>query len=322
MSPSPRESRVALRAAAKVAADDHDGVLSRGELRSLGYASHDIAREVRAGRWQLHGRQTVALHTGDLSRGAQRWRAVWEVGAGIAVLDGVSALEAAGLTGFNEPSIHVSVRHTHDIVGVDGVTIHKVASRTSGDVLTNGVPRARPEVAAIRGAHWAVSDRQAALVLAMATQQRLIDGPRLRDTRRRVRGRNRRALITQLIRDVTDGAQSLGELDFLALCTRHGVPRPVLQTVRLLPNGRAYLDARWPQARLGVEIDGSGHRVGLAVSADNLRQNDLALTHDDLILRIDLVGMRVHEAEFMDQVRRGYLARSPIDSRYSAAQIS
>ena len=65
-----------------------------------------------------------------------------------------------------------------------------------------------------------------------------------------------------------------------------------------------YLDAHWRGSPLVVEIDGAGHRVGLAVTDDNLRQNEVSLGHD-VVLRIDLVGLRVHEVAFMEQVRRG-----------------
>lgn len=138
MSTVRRVTRPDLRAAAVEAAGDQSDVLSRAQLRELGYCCHDVAREVRTGRWRVHGRQTVAVHTGELSRIAQQWRAIWEVGAGIAVLDGVSALEVAGLSGFDEPLIHVSVHHSSDIVPVAGTVIHKVGRRVGQDVLTNG----------------------------------------------------------------------------------------------------------------------------------------------------------------------------------------
>ena len=46
------------------------------------------------------------------------------------------------------------------------------------------------------------------------------------------------------------------------------------------------------------------------MAADNLRQNEVALG-DDRVLRIDLVGLRVHEVAFMQQVRRAVLDRHP-----------
>jgi hypothetical protein len=152
------------------------------------------------------------------------------------------------------------------------------------------------------------TDRQAALLLCLAVQQRFTTGARLLETLHTVRNRGRRPFVRRVLRDIADGAQSLGELDFAAVCRRHGVPRPDRQVVRHTALGRVYLDARWRGCGLVVEIDGAGHRVGLSVSEDNLRANEVTLT-GDLVLRIDVIGVRVREAEFMRQVRIG-LARA------------
>jgi hypothetical protein len=303
---------------ADVRAEDHGGVLSRRILRELGFDSHDIDREVEAGRWMRRGRQTFSVHRGDLGPEAMRWRAVWEVGHRVAAIDGVTALAAAGMSGFDEDRVHVSVRHTVDLADVPGVTPHKVIRRTPGEIRSAGVPRVRPAVAAIRAAHWAVSDRQAALVLVMPVQQRIVRPADLLAARRVARGRTRRALITRLVRDIADGAQSLGELDFAALCRAHGLPAPTRQAVRHGPRGRVYLDAAWEDVGLVVEIDGAGHTWGLTPTQDLLRQNDLVLG-GEVILRIDLVGLRVDGERFLRQVSRAY--RSLRDSQARLAPV-
>jgi hypothetical protein len=248
------------------------------------------------------GTHTVALHTGTVGTAALHWRAVWEVAENVALVDGVTALQAAGLTGYAEDVIHVSVPRGAQCPRVDGVRIHRV-TRRADEVAVCGLPRARVEVAALRGAAWAKSDRQAALILCMVVQQRLTTGVRLLSALPVVRNRGRRPFVRQVLRDVTDGAQSLGELDFTEMCRRHGIPPPDRQVLRRTAHGRIYLDARWKGTRFVVEIDGAGHRVGLAVTDDNLRQNEVVLG-DDRVLRIDLVGLRVHELAFMQQVRR------------------
>lgn len=263
-----------------------------------------VRREVRAERWRLWGRQTVALHTGELDAHALRWRAIWEVGERIAQLDGVSALEACGMTGFTESDVHVSVLHSHDVERIDGVRIHKIIRRVPHETTTPGIPRARPAIAAIRAAHWAVSDRQAALVLCMPVQQRLVSGQDLVEANRQTRGRNRRAFISIVAADVADGAQSLGELDFAGDCRARGLPEPDRQVIRHGPRGTVYLDVRWRNG-LVVEIDGAAHRWGLAVADDNLRANAVSLV-GEVVLRIDLVGWRLAAAAYMDQVCAGY----------------
>lgn len=281
-----------------------DGVASREQLAAVGISRHDIRREVSAARWVLHGRQTVATHTGGLTTLAQRWRAVWETGEQIAAVDGVTALQHAGLTGFDDDAVHLSAGHNHNTDVLEDVRIHKVIRRVSGELVGTGLPRTRPEAAAVRAAHWAVSDRQAALILLMTVQQRLTTPQRLAAAQRIVRGRTRRAFIRAVVRDIAFGVQSLGELDFARLCRARGLPEPDRQEVRRGPKGRIYLDVRWKACRLVVEIDGAQHRQGLAVTVDNLRQNSVTLD-GDLVLRIDVIGLRLETDLFMSQVESG-----------------
>ena len=106
---------------------------------------------------------------------ALRWRAIWEVGPGVAVLDGSSALSTAGVRGFDERVVHVSVPREVHHAPVLGVRIHLV-HRGLHEVVRAGTPRTRPAIAAIRAASWAVSDRQAALLLTLPIQQRVVTG--------------------------------------------------------------------------------------------------------------------------------------------------
>jgi very-short-patch-repair endonuclease len=305
MSAPPRRQ---LRIAATDAAEPHDGVLTRSALLALGISRQATSREISSGRWRAHGRHTVAMHTGELSAVAHRWRAIWEVGAASA-LDGISALHAAGLTGFTSDVLHVSVPSTHRPPPVPGVRVHVVCARDVDDVVAAGLPRTRPALAAIRAAHWAVSDRQAALIVCMAAQQRLVRGRSLIDEGARQQGRTRRAFIRTLIRDVADGAQALGELDFARLCRQRGLPEPTRQVVRHGAKGRIYLDVAWEEQGVIVEIDGAQHRQGLAVTADNLRRNALQID-GEIILSVDLVGLRLETDAFLGQVAAALEVRS------------
>ena len=100
-----REQRARL--AARVAAL-HSGVAHRRDLRAAGLSRHDVASEVTAGRWRRAGRHTVVIGTGVPTGEALLWQAVWESGSG-AVLDGVAALVACGLTGFRPEVIDVAL---------------------------------------------------------------------------------------------------------------------------------------------------------------------------------------------------------------------
>jgi very-short-patch-repair endonuclease len=287
-------------------ANEFDGVLSRRRLLALGIHRNAVAREVAADRWRTHGSRTVALHTRPLSDVATRWRAIWEVGEEMAALDGVSALAAVGLQGLSQGVTFVSVPqdvHLRNVAGVRQVRLR----RQEHEVLTAGVPRVRPAIATLRAASWAGSDRQAALFLVMPIQQRIVHPDHLRAALATTPLRGRRGLIRQLVADICDGAHSLGELDFATACRRRGLPTPDRQFLRETPTGRVYLDVRWSEIGLVVEIDGSGHRMHLSVTDDNLRQN-AAVIDGNTVLRIDLVGLRVKQDLFMDQVCAAHAA--------------
>ncbi len=294
-------------------------VMSRSLLAGLGVSAAQVRAQVQAGRWASVGTQTISTRDAPLDDVAQRWRAVWEVGERIALVDGASALIAAGLTGWSEEVVHVSVLHRHDIRLVSGVKVHKVIRRVDGEAAGAGVPRTTPAVAAVRAAHWAVSDRAAATIMAMVVQQRLTTGEHLVAATQQVPGRNRRALVRRLALDIADGAQSLGELDFAAACRRRGLPEPTRQVVRRLSSGRVYLDVCFEEHGLVVEIDGAGHGWGLAKVVDALRDNDLVV-RGERVLRVHVLGLRVAEDAFMDQVTAAL--RSPWAQANLAARRS
>jgi len=280
----------------------HDGVAHRADLRAAGLTRHDVASEVTAGRWRLAGRHTVVIGTGGLLGEAVLWRAVWESGSG-AVLDGAAALLACGLTGFRPEAIDVALPARNRGRAVPGVRLRR--RRDLGPCLSVGVPRVRPEVAVVHAAQWARSDRQAALVICLVVQQRLLPPDRLLTHWLTITRSPRRSFIHAVIRDVCDGAHSLGELDFARLCRARGLPAPTRQAVRIQQDGRVYLDVAWDDIGLVVEIDGGHHVLALHPIDDALRQNEVVLSAAR-VLRIPVIGLRLDSDAFMDQVTRAH----------------
>ncbi|EAP96938.1 hypothetical protein JNB_20048 [Janibacter sp. HTCC2649] len=160
-------------------ASDHGGVAHRRDLRARGVDRHDVRIEVDGGRWRADGLHTVEVLEVTREPVADLWRAVWESGPG-AVLDGAAGLVAQGMTGFTPASIDVSLPRSATVRLVDGVTPHQ--RRKLERCLRAGVPRVVPEWATIHAAQWAVSDRQAALLVCLPVQQRLVPPSRLLDT--------------------------------------------------------------------------------------------------------------------------------------------
>lgn len=228
--------------------------------------------------------------------------AILETGCADAALDGLSALQAAGLTGI-EGLLTVSCQHGSRPRAVPAVEVRTSRWRQAGDVVRAGLPRVRPDAAAVHAALWARSDRQAALLLVGTVQQRLTTPTRLAERLRRVRRHPRRIVVSQVLGDLADGAQALGELGCARLCRRRALPVPTRQAVRLGPGGRCYLDAHFEGYGVTVEIDGIAHLEGLAPLEDALRQNALMIG-GDLVLRIPLLGLRLAPAAFLDQLAR------------------
>lgn len=272
----------------------------------MGIGRADVRTEVAAGRWTTHGIHTVQIGTGPLSAEANRWRSVWESGPG-AVLDGASALHAVGLTGYDTDVVHVTVPRANRRHRVPGVRSRR--RRRVGPLAGAGVPRVRPERAALRAAEWARTDREAVLVLCLVVQQRLTSPARLLAAWQDVAVSRRRRLLHAAVRDICDGAHSLGELDVAALCRHAGLPEPTRQVVRHGPNGRVYLDVAWEDVGLVLEIDGGHHALALHPVDDALRQNEVTLGAE-MVLRVPVLGLRLQREQFMEQVVRAHRLRS------------
>lgn len=295
----PRVERA--RVAASVAAL-HDGVAHRADLRNVGVTRADVRTEVAAGRWTVAGRHTVVIGTGALATEARLWQAVWESGSG-AVLDGAAALLASGLKGFSSGRVDVSMPRNSRRHDVPGVVRH--LRSTMPPVVRVGPPRVRVEWAAIHAAQWAVSDRQAALLLCLVLQQRLVRPDRLLRVWQGTQRGPRHGFLDVVVRDVCDGVHSLGELDFAGMCRARGLPEPSRQVVVTLPGGRVYLDVRWDGIELVIEIDGGHHALALNPVDDALRQNDVVLS-GSRVLRIPVLGLRLQSDAFLDQVGRAH----------------
>jgi very-short-patch-repair endonuclease len=288
-------------------AGEQAGVVSRIQAYGLGVSRAQIRAQVRARRWRRVGSQSIALTTGPLTPSARRWAAVFEAGPR-AQLDGVSALEASGLTGFASARIRVSVPRGARVRRARGLDIRQTRRWEAADLVTVGIPRTPPAVAAVRAALWAVSDRQAALLLTMTVQQRLATAEGLGVAALRIRRDRRRRLLHRVILDLAGGAQSLGEQDFARECRRRGLPEPTRQVMRRGRDGRYHLDVEWEQWGVVVEIDGIQHLWAANVVSDALRQNDVTL-QDSIVLRIPLLGLRVSPDTFFAQIEEALRRR-------------
>lgn len=284
------------------------GVASRSQIYELGIGRAEVKANVRAGRWQALGRHCVVVTTGRMSDEARWWAAVLE-GGPRAHLDGASSLVASGLKNLTVERIRVTVpRGARIRQRGTSVDIRQTRRWDPADLAASGVRRTRPEVAAVRAALWAVSDKQATLILTMTVQQGIASAEQLADQAIRIRRDKRRALLHAVILELAGGVRSLGELDLVRGCRERGLPEPDKQVLRRTPAGVYYLDLRWDRWRVVVEVDGIQHGWVENAVGDALRHNGIALT-GDTVLRVPVLGLRLCPEEFFGQIRQALLDR-------------
>jgi very-short-patch-repair endonuclease len=297
------------------AAESSGGVLSRRALLALGIDRWEIAAELRARRWQRLGPQTVRVSSGDQAT-ANFYRAIAEVGSP-AVLDGVSALLAAGLQQWAEEAVHVAVPKSATPQRCRGVVVHETRRYEASSVIAGQVPRMRPATAAVHAALWAVTDRQGATVVLMAAQQRLFSAAELAEEVDKVKWSRRRRLLRDLALAVGGGIETLGEREFATLCTKRGLPAPDRQVRRRTDSGTWVYDNTWDVYGVTAEVDGSQHREPAAWIPDALKQNAAALG-GHVVLRIPNLALRVDPEPFLDQLEAALRAGGWSGPRRSA----
>ncbi|MGB0099839.1 MAG: hypothetical protein WBP61_06125 [Nocardioides sp.] len=279
----------------------HQGqVLSRRQLYRVGITRWEIRGQVRGGRWQLIGDQSVHLQNSALSQDGEHWAAVFQ-GGPRACLDGASALVASGLERFEVDRVRVSVPRGARIRRNQRFNIRQTRRWASADILPTGVPRTAPATAAVRAALWARSEREATYLLVLVVQQGLASAEMLGAEVLRIRRDRRRLLVHEVVNDLLDGARSLGEVDVLHELRRRGLPEPSRQVLRIDGRNRYYLDLYWERFGLVVEIDGIHHAWAENIVGDALRQNAVSLT-GDLFLRLPLLGLRLEPEAFFGQI--------------------
>jgi very-short-patch-repair endonuclease len=297
----------AARSTATRLAAQQCAVASRRQLHAAGVPRWLLRLEVRTGRWQRTGRQTLTLHNGPLDAATRRWIAVLEAGPR-AALDGVSALQAAGLAHLVDDVLTVAVPKGARRRRLRGVRVRETRRYRAEDVIRSGVPRTAPAVAAVHAALWAATDKQATYFLTLAVQQGLCRPAELSDAATAVRRHPRRRLLAQVVLDLADGSRSLGELDVARALRTRGLPEPVRQAVRRRPSGTQYLDADFPSYGVSLEIDGSQHDLPSQRLADLVRDLGLA-TEGRTTVRIPLVAWRLDEAAVLDALEELFRSR-------------
>ena len=294
-------------ARARSLAKEQERIAGRRQLYTAGVPRWLVAREIRVGRWQRTGRQTVALHNGPLALEALRWVAVIESGPR-AALSGTTALQYDGVSSLTDQTIHVLLPKGTIKRRLSGVTRHESRRWREDDLQTTGIRRTKPAVSAVMAALWAVTERQATFFLILPVQQGLCSPGNLAEALERVRRHRFRKALWLAVSDIVDGARSVGELDIGRALARRGLPKPSRQVKRTRPDGTVYLDLAWDDYGLSLEIDGAQHDLPWMRLADTVRDLE-TLAEGANVMRVPLLSWRLDEERVLDALEAVFRAR-------------
>ena len=262
---APLDERVAAIATAQ------GGVVAFVQLLECGLSPSAIARRVRRGWLHRIHHGVYAVGHRRLDAFGRRMAAVLACGEGAAT-GHRTALAAWALRATTSPTIDVVVHGRGGRRGHAGVRVHRPVSLRDDEITTlDGLPITTPErtifdsCAILRadGVLRAVEQGEKLRIVDFAVLECYAARPA------RGVGKLRAALGT-----APDRTRSQNERDLLGICTRAGLPAPLVNE----PVGPYVVDFLWPQQRLVVEVDSRlHHHTRRAFEGDRRRDAQLSV---------------------------------------------
>jgi hypothetical protein len=290
-----------------------DQTASRAQLLRL-MSEEALRAKLSSGRWQVPSPGVVVMHSGPISSAQQLWVDLLCCGRG-AVLAGLTAAVADGLTGIQPSRPQLLVPHRRQVTDRQDLDVHSSTRLGTADVHPLKRPeRTRGPRSFVDGASWASTNAEARTILAAGVQQRLVRANDMLRVVDAVPNLRRRKLIRLTLRDIGGGAHSLPELDFTQLCRDFDLPLPSRQVIRLDSSGRRrWLDVCWDEFGLVIEIDGLFHMEASRWWSDMWRGNEHAVRLEG-VLRYPSFAIRDEPERVATQVAAALRARGWADS--------
>lgn len=249
--------------------DKQHGALTREQAMSAGLSRRLIAARLDAGRWQRLHRGVFVTFSGPVPRETQLWGAVLRVGEH-AVLSHHSAAEIWRLSDAPSTPIHLTVPRKATSSAIPGLVLHFSSRLAEARHPARLPPQTKLEETVLDLADLAHTAEDAVAWPIRACQRRLTTSDRIIATlEARSRARWRRD-VADAIPDIRAGVHSPLELRYLRdVERRHGLPRGDRQVRVTRGITRQYIDVRYADYGVVVELDGV-----LAHSADG-RSRDM-----------------------------------------------
>ena len=237
------------------------GVVSRRQVLEHGGTDDDIERLLRRRVWAKAHRGVYVDHTGPLTWDQRAWAAV--LCHHPAVLAGRSAMRAhrmrvsPAIASDREP-IEIAVPHDRRVTPAPGIRVRRVKDLETISQLHTRPPRMRLEQAVLLVSSSTAAEDAAVAVLADACQEGRTTAARLASALDGLPRLRHRRLLTALLADVADGANSVLERRYLVRVEQaHRLPRGARQRRATRSDGRAtYRDVEYAAQRTVVELDG------------------------------------------------------------------
>jgi hypothetical protein len=283
-------------------AESQEQVLARWQALSGGMSRHAWDWALTHRGWTPLGGGVAMTHSGKPSDRQLPFAAVLHAGKG-ASLSGDAGLVELGVTRIRVKTYDVVVPRDRHVQGVNHTLLKTKIHRTNVPETSirriRGLPLVKAELSVLHAAAWAKTDREAEQRLAMTVQQQITAVPPMRAALALAPRMQRRALIATVLDDIELGAHAQSEIEFLRFCRLHGVPVPDELQVKVRTTGLRYLDGRYHQQRVSLEIDGAHHRWAEQWDADTLRSLELTVAArgtGEQFIRLTQANLR-HDAE-------------------------
>jgi hypothetical protein len=276
--------------------DRQHGVLTREQAIGAGLSRHAISARVGTGRWQRLYRGVFVTFSGPIPRAALLWGAVLR-GGDQAVLSHHTAAELWRLSDAPSPSIHVSVPRQTGPLGAPGLVVHYSVRLAAARHPARLPPQTMLEETILDLADLCWMPEDAVAWPIRACQRRLTTPARIVVAlEQRARVRWRRDLVDALS-ETRAGVHSPLELRYLRdVERRHGLPPGDRQVLVISGSRRQYLDVRYSDYGVIVELDGVSAHPAESRQADARRDNANTLSGNQT-LRYGWVPVAYHACE-------------------------
>ncbi|MEA2169331.1 MAG: hypothetical protein QOF76_2631 [Solirubrobacteraceae bacterium] len=287
-------------AAADIAAAQHGRITTRQLREDCGIGKRSIAAATRSGRLFREHVGVYALgHPGGTDHSA--WMSAVLAGGVDAQLSVFAAASHWRLLIVKRRLIDVTVP-PNGTRERPGIRFHYVNLTADERMVHLGIPVTSPARTAVDMAHALGDPDDVHRLLREMQFQRRFDIDELD----RANARRPSRLLTQVINDLRPTDSPIEDRFKSGILRRYRVPEPLYQC--RVEGFR--VDFYWPQARLIVEIDGTGHAQPAMRQADANRDNLLHLA-GYLVLRYTAADLRRRHAWVAEQILRALRMRTP-----------